>query len=377
MTNPSLDQEYIFPAWVEAYQNDPNISEKLQRVRAVHERRACGNQQLPQISLDSDFQRCFNIYLRMRDAEANRLDLPLEKAYQAHAACLKVFTPVVHRAFWARWLYLERAFELASKTGDLLFGAIVLRTMAEDVWAIRELASLENMLYQNHACVVPEDFKRIRAHGDLLWGRFLPPVGDLPELPESSAPEPFNRPEYADLKQAFQQLNDYVHLNYGSHLLSLFPERTSALRVLLEAYITIYEAFFKVPWVSDPVPPPVSALPPLVVRPWSEEVEFLQRNTLPEIQRHRVERGLATPYEDPAPHLKRWISWSQEVDLQLVWKEEPEWFGPIRPLAEFVLQQTGSDRDFCELLMGRTDVGLPPRLLDFLTFRGARCQSAN
>ncbi len=362
----------IFPTWLSAFQHNPRIAEKMAQIREIRQRRAQGNQQLPYILLNGDFWHFFNLYCGVRSAEIGRQDLPMEKAYFAHKACIDKFTPIAHRTFWARWLYLERALEIASKSGDLLFGAIVLRTMAEDVWALLELARFEVMLKESQDSPTAEHFQEIKGHGDLLWSRFLPPIADLPELPGSKPVSPFDRPEYKELKEAFQKLNDYVHPNYGSHLLALFPERTIALEILLDAYIIIYEAFFKVPWVEAEIAGPLSPLPPIVIRSWHEEIEFLMKNIIPQIHRHRVERRLVSENEDPAPHLKRWLESSCSQDLQLSWQVTPDWFEPVRALAEFVCEQSDTDPELCELLIRRTDVGLSPRPVDLFVFAGAR-----
>lgn len=264
----------IFPMWTAVFHEDPAIAKKLGQVREIRSRRAEGIQQLPDVYYDDVFWYHLDLYLKIRNSEATRQGLPWEGSYSAHKACIDTFTPIVHRAFWGRWLYLERAFEIASRSGDLLFGAIVLRTMAEDVWALLELARFEELCKACGDMSSPEHFQAIKRHGDLLWARFLPPRRDFPELPDSQPVEPFNKPEYDQLKQTFHRLNDYVHPNYGSHLLALFPERSVALGVLLDAYITIYEWFFKVPGVQGEATGQSSPLPPVVVRPWHEEAEF-------------------------------------------------------------------------------------------------------
>ena len=362
--------EELFPGWAPIWRRVPAIAVKLDHVRELRGCRARGNQYLPNLELDESFRRCLALYPLMRAAEEGRSDLSLQQAYQAHAEVILTFTPVVHRAFWARWLYLERALELASDIGDLLLGALVLRTMDEDVWAVRELQTCENAVsLADGQGATHEDFRRIRAHGDLLWTRFLPPKVDLPTLPGNSAPERFSGHGDGQLRSVFQRLNDYVHPNYGSHLLSLFPERSVAADALLDAFITIYEAFFQVTWVETTVSPPITSLLPIAARSWPEEAGLLKNETLPEIQRHRADRGLAHPFESPAPNVLRWIEHEVEND---VFATLPEWFAPIRGLAEVVLGTRPSDPEAIELLRNRPDLGFPPRGVDLIVFAGAR-----
>lgn len=47
--------------------------------------------------------------------------------------------PALRANNWPRWLLLERAFLDASETGDLLFAALVLRTMCEQVQRLHAL----------------------------------------------------------------------------------------------------------------------------------------------------------------------------------------------------------------------------------------------
>jgi hypothetical protein len=308
--------------------------------------------------------------------KAGRCDLPVKEVYGAYVACISAFTPVVHRAFWARWLYLERALELASQTGDLLFAAIVLRTMAEDVWALRELARFEDEL-ERYSRTEPthNDLARIRRHGDLLWSRFLPPSKGILHLPDQDPPKPFEGADYGDLRQVFHRLNDYVHPNYGSHLLALFPEEVRALEVLLDSYIQVYEEFFKVPWVERQVEGPFATLPPIVVRPLDDEITFLQSDLLPEIQQHRARRGLGPPHADPAPNLRRFISTSLQItrdEYDLSWQVAPDWFKPLRSLGEFLYGRAASEQQFCSFLLTRYDIGIPQLLPSLRLLAGAR-----
>lgn len=373
MSNMFLEKD-IFPSWATKFGHLRDISDRIECIRTLRERRAKGNQELPYLDFNSQFWEVFRFYAGMHKAEEGRTDLPVDKAYPAHKLAIETFTPVAHRSFLARWLYLERAFEVTSRSGNLLFGAIVLRTMAEDVWAALELSRFEAELDLGSKAPTIEDLSRIRRHGDLLWERFLPPIKELQELPGRTHLKSFEGPDYDSLKNTFHSLNDYVHPNYGSHLLALFPERVRALEVLLDAYIVIYDAFFEIPWIESPPEGPRVKMPPIVLRSWKDEVAFLQSNLLPEIQRHRAERGLAGEDKDPAPNFKRWIT--EDENPAILWEAVPGWFEPLRPLAHFVLQDsTISDTDLCQELMAQSGLGLPKRLRDLFLLSGAR-QSA-
>ncbi|WP_460587061.1 hypothetical protein [Haliea atlantica] len=57
------------------------------------------------------------------------------------------------------------------------------------------------------------------------------------------------RPE--SLQRAFARLSEYVHPNYGSHVLSVRPHGIEAAKVLVEAFTAIYETFLALPWAKD------------------------------------------------------------------------------------------------------------------------------
>ncbi len=371
MRNLFGTESTIFPAWVALLRNNPDVDYRLKKIRSLRKERSRLNFSIPYVQLDPGFWDQYKLYIEMRRLEEGRSDLPIEQAYQAHAKCISIFTPLVHRTFWARWLYLERAFELASLSGDLLFGAISLRTLAEDVWALLELADYENHLKERKSTLTLDDCARIRRHGDLLFERFLPPLPGVDSLPNSDTPKPFGK--YEDLRHSFQALNDYVHPNYGSHLLALFPERVKALTVLMDAYITVYERFLQVPWTYEPIEGPSLEFPSIELRSWEEEGRFLLENVYPAIQRHRAERSLAPEDADPAPHLRNWLARPGEPDLELIWHIDQAWFDPLRSLAEFV---TGGslkpEQELCNALMTSKRLGLPMRSGELLQLEGAR-----
>jgi hypothetical protein len=361
----------IFPAWTSLLRDEPSVSQRLERIQTLREKRSNLNFSIPYIHLDSTFWQHYELYARIRRLEEGHSNLSIEQDYQAHNECISIFTPLVHRIFWARWLYLERAFELASLSGDLLFGAVSLRTLVEDVWALLELAAYEERLKEKRSTVTLDDLMHIRRHGDLLFERFLPPLRDVESLPNSDTPKPFG--EYEGLRQAFQALNDYVHPNYGSHLLALFPERAKALTVLMDAYITVYEHFLRVPWVYEPVEGPSLELPSIELRSWAEEIHFLLDEVCPAIQRHRAGRNLAPEDDDPAPHLRKWLVQSGESELELAWQINPYWFDPLTALAEFITGDSSKPRqDLCNTIMKSKNLGLPMRFAELALLAGAR-----
>ncbi len=358
--------EDLFPGWATAWRQQQATSAKLDRVRELRGRRAAGNQSVPHLQIDPTFRRAFTLYPGMRDAEVGRTDLPLAQAYAAHEAAVRAFTPVVLRAFWARWLHLERALELASRSGDLLFGAVALRTMLEDVWALRELQRLdaELPLPEGYSATL-SDLQRIRTHGGLLWTRFLPPDADRPTPTGDAAPRPFNRPEDRPLQETFQRLNDYVHPNYGSHLLALFPERSAAAGPLLDGFIAVYQAFLEIPWAEAAVSQPYTLLPPPELRPWPKEVELLHSQVLPEIQHHLAARGHAAISEDPAPGVRDWVGPRRDLE-EMLHSLPPDYFDDVQPALDVATVDRSKAESIARSLLGREYLGVPRRLMDLL-----------
>lgn len=362
------NQPYIFPAWVTRF-HGKEIATRLERIVEIRSKRAQGNQRVPHVHLDELFWRCYKLYPRLRSAN---ISLTNKEKYDTHFACIVAFQWATLRTFWARWLYLERAFEVASQAGDLLFGAILLRTMAEDVWALRELDRLMNQVNPLVASPGPDDFALLQRLGDLLWSRFLPPSKEVPELPGQTSFERFEGPEYTSLKLTFQRLNDYVHPNYGSHLLALFPERVRALEILLDAYIEVYEAFFQLSWAESRVEEPSTALPPVVVRSLNEEIDLFFNSFLSDIQQHRTQRGLAPAGADPAPYVRQFLGNVLHDDYELLWQVAPDWFEPLRPLASFLLGSLTSDRELCDSLLERRDIGIAQLSFSLSLLAGGR-----
>jgi hypothetical protein len=359
----------IFPYWVKLFHNDPNLKQQLSKIRILREKRSELNFGIPYINLGKDFLKCFKTYIKIRQDEISQKNLQIKEVYQAHKKCIDVFTKIAHRTFWTRWLYLERAFELASLNGDLLSGAIFLRTLIEDVWALLELADFEKHLKEDGDNITVSDLNRIRSHGDLLFERFLPPVSDIETLPNCNPPKRFGK--YKDLEKSFQSLNDYVHPNYGSHILAIFPERAKALTVLMDAYITIYDYFLQIPWIYDLIYPSVK-LPPIKFRSWREERNFLMKKVYISIQQYLANRYPSSEVEDPAPNLKEWLERSEVSNIEQ--RLNSDYLDSLKPLCEFITDSAylKSRAECCNKILSSRNLGLPVTLYELAYLAKAR-----
>ena len=97
------------------------------------------------------------------------------------------------------------------------------------------------------------DQERLKQFLSFAWASFAPLPTDT--ILEGSGWPSLNSTAKAipRLEMARAALNSYVHPNYGSHIAALFPERSSAARLLLEAVVGVYEAFFALSWSEKPI----------------------------------------------------------------------------------------------------------------------------
>ncbi len=156
--------------------------------------------------------------------------------------------PLLKACVWPRWLLLEEALEQAASSGDLHMSALVLRSQIEELDALR-IASAVMLYGQTDSW----DGASMTEAISTLTQRLLPRLQAKPdhqlveEAPNTAIIS--SRPE--DLQRAFDLLSEYVHPNYGSHILSVKPQSFEAANVFIEAFVSIYEAFFLLPWADD------------------------------------------------------------------------------------------------------------------------------
>jgi len=175
--------------------------------------------------------------------------------YHAFGRSLLHLQPIVNTLRWVRWLHLERALAVASTTGDLLPAALILRTQIEELSVLCKLQTRERETPHSWEdldkvkCPSKKQCQLIRSYAILLRDRVLPRISlpsqdalrrrtNLPKKPQS-------------LDKHFLLLNDYVHPNYGSHVVILRPEQSSIGEVVLKAFVAIYQEFFALDWASE------------------------------------------------------------------------------------------------------------------------------
>jgi hypothetical protein len=191
--------------------------------------------------------------------------------------------PILQAAAWPRWLFLERALLDGSQTGDLLFSALVIRTMCEEVQRLRSL--------DVHA----SEIQRLAVSGDATdQSRFMLFLRMVrANLDEQDDPRDFDPSRWSDLdctaisppqlQSARQALNDYVHPNYGSHIAALYPERGETGRLLIEGIIAAYDAFFSLSWAEQPLPGSGAPLDVAPIEGWHKTVSRFTKQALPQV----------------------------------------------------------------------------------------------
>ena len=187
--------------------------------------------------------------------------------------------PVVRAALWPRWLELEAALFAASADGDLLSGCLLLRAMIEDAEIRLLVEAANNRLDLADGGLTEEEIGR---HVKLLWGFVLP--RDRPRTRDEldhRMRHGLGHPS-TELKKQYQALLDYVHPNYGSHLLALSPEDSQVGGVLLDAAATVYRCLL------ETLPPRGGRQSGWVYRGerrrWDDELEAFEKQTLPRLR---------------------------------------------------------------------------------------------
>jgi hypothetical protein len=196
-------------------------------------------------------------FTEMYDAYENKSALSAEQLI----LWKKAIDPVLEIERWGRWLHLEHALQVASRSGDLLFSALLLRSMGEEALRLLVLDFPNNSEYLQFRN--PDSALKAWLAGALVA------VEPLVQSHESAiAP---HTPRYfsialgekanSSIKEANKSLNDYVHPNFGSHVLGCFPEESNGITVILSAAVSIYSAFLSLSWAREPIRTVGSPLP--------------------------------------------------------------------------------------------------------------------
>lgn len=310
---PQAPVPLAFPTWRDVWASLDGIPELLAKADAVLSRRAAGNQRTPQWA-SSDGDETLVLGVHALRAWANGKP-PSDLAMRPQIACRihAIVQPALHAAAWPRWLLLERAFLDGSATGDLLFAALTLRTMCEEVQRLHALDLDSDEVAKLAASSAPADQERLTLFLSAAWV-------SLDTIPQDMMLEGTNWPSLIPIRavipaveSARSALNAYVHPNYGSHIAALFSERTGAARLLLEAIVAVYEAFFALSWSEQSVAGRAVPTGVSILDSWPRVVERFQSHILPEVWKTAGNPELAAVMKLPA--IIKWLT-TERADLE-------------------------------------------------------------
>lgn len=164
------------------------------------------------------------------------------------ARCILLLKTPLNASFWPRWLELEDALAQCSTYGDLLLGAMVLRTQLEEL-SLRKNVLTTIRLAESvvRGDTKPEIYKELLELGGLLDSQVLYRLQPLTR--EEILRHPQNHriaSALGELLSLYDALGDYVHPNYGSHMLALRPNASIAGATVLKAFVALYNEFFEI-----------------------------------------------------------------------------------------------------------------------------------
>jgi hypothetical protein len=307
----------VFPTWRDLWASLDGIPELLTATDAALRRRAAGNHRIPRWTIAKEDGKDFAIAVKALEAWAGgKPPQDRSKRPQMIRGIQSLVGPALAAVAWPRWLLLERAFLDASVSGDLLFAALVLRTMSEEVMRLHALNMDTDTLATLAKSTADADQNRLTQYLSFAWT-------SLATLPTDMVMEGAGWPSLSSvakrmprLEQARAALNSYVHPNYGSHIAALCPERAAAARLLLEAVAAVYETFFALSWSEKQVTGPTLPLGVRSFEPWKRTSRRLLSHTLPEIHRTAGNDALAEVVNAPA--ITEWLTAESDVASAMV-----------------------------------------------------------
>ena len=294
--------EPLFSPWRSIWHSSDNVKPLLDKLDVLTTERSKGNQILPAIppKLDrAELREAFNAMLK---AQENNSVLSLKQI----SLWKVVIGPVLEIERWGRWLHLEQALEVASYSGDLAFSALLLRSMGE------EMLRLLVLEYPNDSEYL--QFKNSDSALKAWVAGALIAIEPLVQSHESAIAA--HTPRYfsialgekasSSLKTANKSLNDYVHPNFGSHVLVCFPEESNGVTAILGAAISIYSAFLALPWARNPSQVPGIPMPQRYLAQMSKLRWRIEQRVLRKIQDGRPD--LESKDKLDAPYFLQWLS---------------------------------------------------------------------
>ena len=293
---PRTASVLAFPTWRDHWASMEEVPSLLTAADALLQERSAGNQAIhrwkPSPSFSSAVQRLHAWVNGKPPPETG--DRPAI-ARRIHG----IIQPAMRACLWPRWLLLERAFLDASASGDLLFAAVSLRSMCEELLRLRALDIGVDEVGRLAGANDKGGQEQFQLYLGVAWTC-------LDGLPREMILEGQGWPSLKLVAKAIPRiervrpsLNSYVHPNYGSHIAALFPERASAARLLLDAVIAVFDEFFKLSWAKLTIRGGRASANYGRLKNWQTTVRQIQSETLPELQRDAKDAHLAELMKAP------------------------------------------------------------------------------
>lgn len=224
----------IFRAWRPIW--DTELADATQRIDELVRERQKGRQAPPPVDNRSDVQRIL-LAVHLAEGRVSSSKFMQEK-----------IEPLLRACVWPRWLLLEAALDHAANSGDLHLSALILRSQIEELDVLRTVATV--LLRREEGSW---DGDAMASAIRTLANRVLPRLQTKTEvqLVEQASDVAMVATRTELLQRTFDRLSEYVHPNYGSHVLSVRPHDIEAAKVLVDAFVAIYETFLSLPWAKD------------------------------------------------------------------------------------------------------------------------------
>ena len=131
---PKASAWRAFPSWRDLWASLDGVPPVLTEADASLRRRMAGNQRMPRWTISNGGEMLRLGSARCgRGRRVSRLRIRPRSCPAIVRRIHAIMLPALYASAWPRWLLLERAFLDGSATGDLLFAALALRTMCEEV----------------------------------------------------------------------------------------------------------------------------------------------------------------------------------------------------------------------------------------------------
>ena len=203
-------------------------------------------------------------------------------------ACKQV-RELVRHGMRARWLEVERGVVRCVLGVDVASAALMVRGLLEEA---------------DRCQLIEADLKRLRATSvipsseiikiaDRFYYWSLPRVrARSPEEIKSKVPRGSYSPMDPRLHECMNLINDYVHPNYGSHIVFVDPIESKAIETITHCLSCIYTIFFEISWLNQ-------------ADSGSQDSSKIESGSVADTPIRQVLKELFSDFQDLVPHKLR------------------------------------------------------------------------